>query len=53
MKGALGLIVICIIIWVFWMSWMWLRKETNSSKKDPIFKFTKQTDSIEESEEKH
>lgn len=26
MRGALGLIVICAVIWVFWMTYVWLRK---------------------------
>lgn len=25
MKGALGMMAICFVIWVFWMSWEWLR----------------------------
>lgn len=31
MKGALGLVVIAIIVWGFWMSWHWLR---NNKKND-------------------
>ncbi|CAA0215216.1 hypothetical protein TMP139_360067 [Tenacibaculum maritimum] len=26
MKGAIGLIVIALVVWGFWMSWEWLRK---------------------------
>lgn len=32
MKGAIGLIVICIIIWIFWMSWEWLRNYNKKNK---------------------
>lgn len=35
MKGALGLVVIAITIWVFWMSYEWLRnKKNNKSNKN-------------------
>lgn len=30
MKGALGLIAVCVIIWIFWMSWEWLRNRNKN-----------------------
>ncbi len=34
MRGALGLIAICAVIWVFWMSWEWLRNREKESSID-------------------
>lgn len=36
MKGALGLIAVCAIVWIFWMSWEWLRnrRKRNITKLD-------------------
>jgi Tfp pilus assembly protein PilW len=33
MKGALGLIVVCAIVWVFWMTWVAV-KRTRKNKND-------------------
>lgn len=34
MKGALGILVICGVIWVFWMSWEWLRNRNKKRDTD-------------------
>jgi len=34
MKGAMGLIAICAIVWIFWMTKVWLTKnKSNNNKK--------------------
>lgn len=35
MKGALGLVVIAIVIWGFWMTWEHLRKPRNGKGPKP------------------
>lgn len=34
MKGALGLVVLAVIIWGFWMSWEWLKNKDNDDKPE-------------------
>jgi hypothetical protein len=34
MKGALGLLAICAVIWVFWMTAVWVKRTKNKNKED-------------------
>jgi len=34
MRGALGLVVVCAVVWAFWMSWEWLRNRNKESLND-------------------
>lgn len=34
MKGALGFLAICFVVWAFWMSYEWLRNRDKKGGKE-------------------